>query len=92
MSNYWEKVNWEDTSSDYDGPNEAGLLKLNCDKALHMLGWKAAWDFRQTVKETVESGIALFTKTSPDLWRIFSKRQIMSYEQSARERGIRWAL
>jgi CDP-glucose 4,6-dehydratase len=91
MSNYWEKVNWEDTSSDYDGPNEAGLLKLNCDKALHMLGWKAAWDFRQTVKETVE-WYRTFYKDRPGSMADSSKRQIMSYEQSARERGIRWAL
>ena len=33
-------------------PHESGLLKLNCDKALHHLGWQAAWNFEVTVRET----------------------------------------
>ena len=31
---------------------EAGLLKLNCDKALHELEWIATWGFEETVRET----------------------------------------
>jgi hypothetical protein len=31
-----------------EGLNESGLLKLNCDKALHHLRWRAAWDFDVT--------------------------------------------
>jgi CDP-glucose 4,6-dehydratase len=34
--------------------HEAGLLHLNCDKAIHMLGWHPVWDFDQTIFQTVE--------------------------------------
>jgi CDP-glucose 4,6-dehydratase len=34
-------------------PHEATLLHLNCDKARLELGWKPAWNFEQTVDETV---------------------------------------
>lgn len=37
-----------------NAPHEAGLLQLNCDKAQHLLGWQAAWDFREAVATTVE--------------------------------------
>lgn len=34
--------------------HEAGLLHLNCDKANHKLGWKAIWNFEETVKITID--------------------------------------
>ena len=52
MSNHWEQVRWKDVSVQHGGPHESGLLKLNCDKALHHLGWQAAWNFEVTVRET----------------------------------------
>jgi CDP-glucose 4,6-dehydratase len=33
-------------------PPEAGLLRLNCDKAHHYLGWYPRWDFKRTVEQT----------------------------------------
>jgi CDP-glucose 4,6-dehydratase len=33
-------------------PHEAGLLKLDCSKALMRLGWHGAWDFPETVGRT----------------------------------------
>ena len=41
MSKQWDQVRWEDVSAQYGGPYESGLLKLNCDKALHHLRWRA---------------------------------------------------
>ena len=35
-------------------PHEAGLLHLNCDKALAELSWKPKWDFVQAVARTVD--------------------------------------
>lgn len=32
--------------------HEAGLLRLNCDKANQLLGWSARWDFERTLLET----------------------------------------
>ena len=34
--------------------HEAGLLHLNCDKAIHRLGWDPVWNFEQTVIQTAE--------------------------------------
>ena len=34
--------------------HEAGLLKLNCDKALHSFGWQTTLNFKETAKWTVE--------------------------------------
>jgi len=54
MSRYWEKVRWEENSSEEKQPYESGLLKLNCDKALHYLLWKAVLPFQETVRMTAE--------------------------------------
>ena len=44
MSKHWDRVQWQDVSQEGEGPYESGLLKLNCDKALHHLKWRAIWD------------------------------------------------
>ena len=55
MSAYWDKVRWVDSSSnEKSAPYEAGLLKLNCDKALALLSWEATLDFKQTAQMTAE--------------------------------------
>lgn len=33
--------------------HEAGMLRLNCDKARHSLNWRPRWDFERAVNETV---------------------------------------
>ena len=41
--------------ADGDGahhPHEAGLLKLDCSKALARLGWRGVWDLDETVRAT----------------------------------------
>lgn len=54
MALHWAQVRWEDVSHDNKGPYESGLLKLNCDKALHYLGWEAVLGFEETVRLTAE--------------------------------------
>ncbi len=54
MSKYWNKVKWEEKYNIDDHPYESGLLKLNCDKALHHLRWQAVLNFEETVKLTTE--------------------------------------
>jgi CDP-glucose 4,6-dehydratase len=54
MSNHWEKVKWKIPNKIEDTFYESGLLKLNCDKALHFLDWQAILDFRDTVQLTAE--------------------------------------
>ncbi len=54
MSDHWEQVRWEDISTSGKHPYESVLLKLNCDKALHYLGWQATLSFTETVRMTAE--------------------------------------
>jgi len=91
MSSYWDQVRWEDISSGYGGPYESGLLKLNCDKALHFLQWHAVWDFKETVRETVEWYRNFYEEPSQSIEGI-SVRQIADYTDAARGQGVEWAL
>ena len=90
MGDYWEEATWIDVSDQYEGPPESGLLKLNCDKALHELDWLATWGFEETVRET-----ALWYKEyySGDRGAILEKTlsQIKTFSDDAVDRGIKWA-
>ena len=48
---------------------ESSLLKLDCDKAFQRLGWKARWNFADTIRETA------------DWYRAFSGGKIISESQ-----------
>lgn len=54
ISCHWSGAKWEDVSDQNATPHEAGLLKLNCDKALHSLGWQTTLNFKETVEWTGE--------------------------------------
>jgi CDP-glucose 4,6-dehydratase len=90
MAENWDRVRWEDTSAQYGGPYESGLLKLNCDKALHHLRWRAIWSFGETVRET-----ALWYRRYYEQPRAsiadFSLGQIAAYVAKARDEGLPWA-
>lgn len=90
MSNHWDQVSWKDVSVEGGGPHESGLLKLNCDKALHHLGWQAAWDFEVTVRETVLWYKYFYNNPSKSI-ADFSLEQIASYINAAQLKGISWA-
>ena len=54
-SKYWKNVKWKFlTSKNNKNHVETNLLKLNCDKALHTLQWKATLNFKETAKWTGE--------------------------------------
>jgi len=90
MSNHWDRVRWEDVSAQYGGPYESGLLKLNCDKALHHLHWRAVWDFDVTVRETALWYRRYYEQPSQSI-ADFSLGQIQAYVDAAREQGLAWA-
>ncbi len=68
--------------------HEAGLLKLNCDKALYDLKWKAVLNFKETMQLTAEWYQAFYNRNS-DLY-LFSFDQIDKYVNCAKERGLAW--
>lgn len=90
MSLYWEQVRWKDVSKDNNGPYESGLLKLNCDKALHYLKWQAIMDFDQTIRMTTEWYKSFYDVKRPIIE--VTREQINKYTEIARQKNIKWAL
>lgn len=90
MASYWNNVSWEDLSAQYGGPYESGLLKLNCDKALHHLNWRSVWSFEDTVRETAVWYRRYYDKPSQLISHI-SIPQIEAYVMSAASQGLAWA-
>jgi len=90
MSGYWDKVRWEDNSGDKKEPYESGLLKLNCDKALHHLNWQAILSFQETVKMTAEWYCSYYE--DPSTIRDVTLAHIGEYESMAQKKGMQWAL
>lgn len=70
--------------------HEAGLLKLNCDKALFFLQWTPTLDYSELIRFTSEWYKAC-TKTSEDM-AAFTLAQLQSYQNKAAERAKVWTL
>ena len=89
MSKHWDQVRWNDTSKDGKHVHEAGLLKLNCDKALFDLKWKSILEFEETVKMTVE-WYKYYYQSKDKLMQDFTTKQIKKYTELAKLRGVSW--
>ena len=90
MSEYWDKIKWNDISSNAGHVHEAGLLKLNCDKSLFDLQWHSALQFEETVKMTVEWYKAYYQNQEQSMYD-FTINQIESYTKAAQLKGVSWA-
>jgi len=90
MSKYWNNVKWKDVSTSQKHVHEAGLLKLNCDKALLDLNWKSSLNFQETVKMTVKWYKEFYQK-KPQSMRDFSIKQIQKYTMIANKNNTSWA-
>ena len=84
MSKHWNKVKWRTQIPIEKGPSESTLLKLNCDKALHYLGWEATWDFETTVRETVDWYKHFYEASHVDV-KAISEFQIKSFVKLLRK-------
>jgi len=67
---------------------EAGLLKLNCDKALFHLKWDATLNYHQTVTMTA-GWYSAYYSGEENLFNV-TERQIDEYQTIALERGSAW--
>lgn len=70
--------------------NEAGLLKLNCDKAASQLKWHPTMNYQECV-ETVSFWYREFYGNNQDMLSL-TMEQIEAYEKLAAEREIEWSL
>ena len=95
MGKYWDRVQWSDVSQDTKHVHEAGLLKLNCDKALFDLEWKPTLEFEETIRMTIEWYKKYYQNTEQrksGTMHDFTISQIEEYAQLAEKRGIAWAI
>ena len=69
--------------------HEAGLLKLNCDKALFHLKWEPNLDYTETIR-LVGDWYATFYREQADMYALTLK-QITDYERMGIERNRVWA-
>ncbi len=90
MALHWDQVRWKNVSGLAGGPNESGLLKLNCDKSLHYLHWHAVMGFEDTVRMTAEWYRAYYHQ--PTQIASTTNAQIEAYTSIARQHGLKWAL
>jgi CDP-glucose 4,6-dehydratase len=90
MALHWEQVRWQDISESATGPYESGLLKLNCDKALHYLNWRAVMGFEDTVRMTAEWYRSYYQQ--PESIAMTTQSQIEVYMSLARVQGLSWAV
>ena len=86
----WDKANWKDISEDEEQVYEAGLLKLNCDKALFDLGWQPTLNFQETVKMTADWYRQYFQGEDSSMYD-FSILQIQDYVKLAQSKSIAWS-
>ena len=90
MAKHWDKVRWEDISVMNQKIHEAGLLKLNCDKALFKLNWQSTLDFKETVEMTIDWYKNYYDSRQESMYE-FTLNQIQNYQKIAKERHISWA-
>jgi CDP-glucose 4,6-dehydratase len=90
MSKYWDKIKWNDVSKQEGHVHEAGLLKLNCDKALFDLEWNSTLQFEETVKMTVDWYKEYYQNPVQSMYD-FTIKQIESYTKTAKLNNIYWA-
>jgi len=84
---------WENPADSYDAIGEtlfpeAGLLKLNCDKALSHLNWSPALNYSEVI-ELVGSWYSHFYHKGDGILEL-SLNQLDSYIQKAKSRNLVW--
>ena len=90
LSDYWNFNNIRDAYMITDNIpfHEAGLLKLNCDKALFHLKWQPTMKYGDTIRMTSEWYYSFYKENC----NIFDKTlgQISEYEDLAMIKGLAW--
>lgn len=90
LSDYWHFKNPEDAYRVTGNIpfHEAGLLKLNCDKALAYLKWQANLAYRDMIRFTSEWYYDFYNSDTDMYEKTIA--QIEEYEAIARKRGLLW--
>ncbi len=92
LSEYWdfENVDRAFTVTDNIPFHEAGLLKLNCDKALFYFQWQANMAYEDTIRFTSEWYYEFYNSDKNILDKTLD--QISEYERMAVEKELSWTV
>ena len=90
MKKYWNEISWVDQFDKDKKVYEAGLLKLNCDKANLKLDWQSTLYFKETVSMTVDWYREYYEGMNNSMQEMTMK-QILDYSNLAKKRQIKWA-
>lgn len=71
--------------------HEAGLLKLNCDKALFYLKWIPTLRYSDVIELISEWYYKFYNTNNPDMYEI-TLDHISRYEEKACKQGIKWTI
>ena len=89
LSKYWEFNNPYDSFIVKNNSifHEAGLLKLNCDKALFRLNWQASLSYKENIRYTSEWYYDFYNNQN-----MYDKtiNQISEYESIASTQDLKW--
>jgi CDP-glucose 4,6-dehydratase len=88
IQGYLTNLKWE-----YENNNEfkeSTLLKLDCEKALNKLDWKACLDFKETINFTSSWYLEYFRNKNKIT--SFSQNQIQEFITKAKSKEIKWAI
>lgn len=85
---YWGKAKWKHKKL-RTNEKESTLLKLSCDKALHVLNWHSVLSFDEMVRLTMEWYRAYYNGDN-DMCDLTVK-QIEEYTELASNRGLVWS-
>ncbi len=90
ISKYWGFNNINDALIIEDSNlfHEATLLKLNCEKSLHLLKWQSALEYKDTIRLTSKWYHAYYKNS--DNMEVVTKKQISEYENIATLKQLQW--
>ncbi len=91
MSNQWPKSRWINEENKETNIKEAGLLKLNCNKAKENIDWSPVMSFDETVKMTIDWYKEFYLENKVDMYK-YTTMQINDYTNLAKSRKISWAI
>ena len=82
LSKNWEGSSWKEDKNKKTKIKESQLLKLNCDKALHLLNWSPSLNFKETIDLTIDWYYRFY---KDDFFNVFEKctEQIKQYTRKS---------
>ena len=89
IAKYWPGASWQEGASELKELRESTLLKLCCDKALNLLGWRAILSFPETVRLSAEWYRTYYEKGRDPMYEL-TLRQIEEYIAKADKEGLQW--